>query len=114
VSQPAQGNSNVVDHFSVCGRRRATYFFHYCSVVQKKVEEEMSKRFIVKVRISLFSNTKYSQVLVYNKDKTVWDQFDATEAVVKAVGAKKKAYFWATIDSKKMLNLLGKAPWQEW
>jgi hypothetical protein len=78
----------------------------------------MKEPFIVKVQVSLFSSDGIPSVLVYNKDRSIYSQFDATDDIVKAmkktVGDTKKAFFWAKTDRNKKLNIYEAAPWQEW
>jgi hypothetical protein len=66
---------------------------------------------IVKVQVSL--NDGGSTVLVYNKDRTIQQQFPGKPEVVKAVGPAARAFFFAKIVDG-ILELEGRAPEQGW
>lgn len=66
---------------------------------------------IVKVQVSL--NDGGSSVLVYNRDRSVMQQFEAKPEIVKAVGAGRRAFFFAKIVDS-ILELEGRAPEQDW
>jgi len=61
----------------------------------------MSKQFIVKVQQPLFSSDwkegKDPGFYIYDEDRTFTQFFNPPEALVKALGERPKAYFWATI-----------------
>ncbi len=72
------------------------------------------KRFIVKVQISCTTTMAVSQALIYDKDHTILQQFDAWEELVRRVGSSMKRYMWAHLDRYNRLHLDEDAPAQEW
>ncbi len=74
----------------------------------------MKDRFIVKVQVSLTTTTPVSQVLIYNEDHSIMQQFDASDELVRRVGSRMKRYMWAHLDRYDRLHLDEDAPTQEW
>ncbi len=66
---------------------------------------------IIKVQISLSDGGKH--VLVYNQDRSVQQQFEATEDVVLILGGRAKAYFEAEVKGDN-ITIIGPAPDQDW
>jgi hypothetical protein len=68
---------------------------------------------IVKVQISLFSTEEGPQMLIYNKDKSVWYEDAAPDTLMMVMGSSNKKYFYAEIvDTKIQLGRPAKA--QNW
>lgn len=70
-------------------------------------------RLIVKVQLSLFTNERVRQVVVYNEDRSIEFMFDAPKDVLKLMGERPKAFFYATLNDGT-LGLDEEAPWQDW
>lgn len=71
---------------------------------------------IVKVQISLSTSETERQILVYNKSRTIMQQFAESEAedVVKAMGKDLKGFFDAKLNKDGYLVLNGRLPrWSE-
>jgi hypothetical protein len=51
---------------------------------------------------------------LYDKDRTILQQFDAFPKIIKRVGPSCKRYFYAHIDKARRLQLDSYAPEQEW
>jgi len=74
----------------------------------------VSKRFIVKVQISLSTSESTPQALIYDEKRSIYQQFEAFSKLQRKVGAQMKRFFWAHIGKNKMLHLDSYAPEQEW
>jgi hypothetical protein len=70
-------------------------------------------RFIVKVQISLATSFMAKQVLVYNKDRSLRWQGNASEEVLRLMGDLPKAFFWATVEGTEFM-IQDVAPFQDW
>lgn len=69
---------------------------------------------IVKVQISIATNQPNRRVLVYNKDRSIMYEHDATDEVIELVGDYPKAYFKAHLDKYKKLVLDERVEDQDW
>ena len=69
---------------------------------------------IVKVQISLVTTKEKRQVLVYNKDRSITYEADATDDVIALVGDFPKAYFKAHLDEAGKIVLDGRVKDQNW
>ena len=69
---------------------------------------------IVKVQLSLHTTQERRRVLVYNEDRSVWYEADASQEVINLLAGEPKTYFKAHLDKDKKLILDGKAPDQIW
>ena len=74
----------------------------------------MSKKFIVKVQISLFSSDDQKLVMIYDEGRTFTDQFPATKELLDGMGGEPKKFFWAKTADDGFLELGEEAEWQEW
>lgn len=72
-----------------------------------------SEQFIVKVQMPVASNVKNPPALVYNKDRSIEQEFLCVEGLRKVMGDKFKKYFYARVDNDELV-LTGEAPYQEW
>jgi len=68
---------------------------------------------IVKVQISLSHTKDFTQMLVYNEDKSILYEGDLTRRVEKLMGDSVKRFFYAKLKGTEVV-LDRKAPWQEW
>lgn len=71
-------------------------------------------KFIVKVQASLFASDGSSTILVYNKDRSVMQEFPANKALIDDIGGEMKAFYYAHKTKDGYLALDEKAPWQKW
>lgn len=85
---------------------------HLCSVAC--MDAGRPRRFVVKVQLSLHTNMPQRQMLVYDHDSRLTFQGDATKDVKRLMGERPKAFFWATINRSRQLELHEEAPWQTW
>lgn len=69
---------------------------------------------IVKVQQSIATTHAAPQMLIYNEDRSVTYEAPLTAPVARVLGARLKAYFYATIDGAGLLSLDGAAPEQDW
>jgi hypothetical protein len=69
--------------------------------------------FIVKVQVSIVTGAQKKQVLVYNEDRSLTFQDDASRGLIRRMGGSPKQYFWATLRDAE-IHLGEAAPWQEW
>lgn len=60
---------------------------------------------IVKVQLSLATSFMKQQVLIYNKDRSVSYQADATEDIKAVMGDARKAFFHAAVGKDGKLEL---------
>jgi len=66
---------------------------------------------ILKLQISLSPGD--NKMLIYNKDRSIFYEDDATDDVVKLAAGRKKLFVKAKlVDTKLEIN--GEAPWQDW
>jgi DnaJ-class molecular chaperone len=65
----------------------------------------VTRTFIVKVQLSLATNHAEQQVLVYNKDKSVFWQDVAGEDIVKTMAGRPKAFFSASRNKKGVIEI---------
>jgi len=76
------------------------------------------KKQIVKVQISIFAFEKGKngkrQVLVYNKDRSIFWEGDCTEEILKATDGCPKKFFYATAKKGGWIELFEEAPTQKW
>jgi hypothetical protein len=68
---------------------------------------------IVKVQVSMFTSAEEQTVLVYNKDKSVMFQGEATPKVLKMMAGRFKAFFKARMRGKE-IDIIKPAKWQDW
>ena len=61
------------------------------------------KPFIIKVQVSLSTTHQKPQILAYNRARTLEWTGDCAEDVLKLLGDKKKAFFWATIQDGEFM-----------
>ena len=57
----------------------------------------MSERVIIKLQLSLSTMGVGRQVLIYNEDRSIMEQFDASQEVLDLMGDEVKAYFYAKL-----------------
>lgn len=70
--------------------------------------------FIVKIQISEFTTAKNAQVLVYNKDQSVYWQDTAGIEILQAMRGRPKVYFEAIRDSYGVIHLGDEVKDQDW
>lgn len=69
--------------------------------------------FIVKIQLPI--GGEMSHALMYNEDRTIETLQPITQALLKMFGKTVKIFAYCTYDRRtKTLNILRKAPWQEW
>lgn len=74
---------------------------------------------IVKVQLSQFDSEGRSMMLVYNQDKSVRYEEEATREIIAVMQNEQKRFFHAKIVTKKKppsrtIQIEGVAPWQTW
>lgn len=71
---------------------------------------------IVKVQLSLSTTESSRQVLIYNEDHSVVYRGDAPRKLVRIMGQRPKAFFYAEIDGKNidLDTRSARPPWQKW
>jgi hypothetical protein len=75
---------------------------------------------IIKVQVSLNTNMKKQQMLIYDETKKHMFQSDATEEIIEILKGKPKNFFQARLipdpdnPTKKKFEITGDAPWQKW
>ena len=69
---------------------------------------------IVKVQISLASSNPVQQVLVYNKNKSIWYEGDASKKLIKQMGGRFKMFFKAKMEKDNSITLIKPAKQQDW
>ncbi len=69
---------------------------------------------IVKVQLSLHTNCNKRQMLVYNKDNSIFWQGNTTKAVKKIMKGLPKKYFYGWVNEHKQFVLDDEAPVQDW
>lgn len=69
---------------------------------------------IVKVQISIATSLPRRRLLIYNEDRSIMYEDDATDEVIKLVGDYPKAYFKAHLDKQKKIVLDERAGDQDW
>lgn len=69
--------------------------------------------FIVKVQLSIVTNTGSKQVLIYDKERDIMWEGEASEGIINAMKGRDKAFFNAEIINKKII-LQSEAKWQNW
>lgn len=62
----------------------------------------MSKLFIVKIQRAVAYNHPGGAILVYNKDHSVMWEEEETPAMLKLMGSRHKAFYWAEIIDTKL------------
>lgn len=72
----------------------------------------MKPLMLVKVQVS--QNDGGKSVLVYNKRRSIFRQFDSTPEILEAVGPSSKAFFFASLAKDGFLDLRQRAPMQDW
>lgn len=65
----------------------------------------VTKKFIVKVQLSLATNHAKQQVLVYNKDRSIFWQDTAGEEIIATMAGRPKAFFEATRNKKGVIEI---------
>lgn len=71
-------------------------------------------QFIVKVQLPLSSNVDNPPALVYNKERTLMQQFPVTKDLKQLMGGQDKRYFHAALNEKKELVLGKPTKHQPW
>lgn len=72
------------------------------------------KPFIVKVQVSLFASKGIpQQVLIYNRERDIQWQGEASKEILELMKGENKKYFYATLVDTK-INLSHEADWQKW
>jgi hypothetical protein len=71
-------------------------------------------QFIVKVQMPIASNHDEPEVMVYNEDRSVMQQFPLSDDLREIMGEELKKYFYAHTGMDGFLHLDGEAPAQEW
>ena len=69
---------------------------------------------IVKVQLSLFTTAAARQVMIYNRDRSIEFQMDATDGVIEKMDGRPKAFFFAALCKDGSIDLLDEAPFQNW
>lgn len=77
-----------------------------------KLPSKKMKRYIVKVQLPLAGYM--GDVLIYNEDQSILEQFPIPKGLKKMMNGEKKQFFYAHTDKNKMLVLDEIAPWQDW
>jgi len=78
------------------------------------------KRIIVKVQTPVVTSEPHPMALVYNEDRSIFDQFPITAQLLKILKGELKSYWFADLvpDPQKpkafQVSIVKKAPWQEW
>lgn len=70
-------------------------------------------RFIVKVQVPL-AYSHDAEVLVYNEDRSIQQQFPYSEDLAEIMGEEPKKYFYAHTGLDGYLHLDEEAPAQDW
>jgi len=70
-------------------------------------------KFIIKLQISLYPPGK-EQCLIYNKERTVYDQLPIPKGLINMLQGRKKAYFWVTRSKNGTVTIVDGAPKQDW
>ncbi len=60
-------------------------------------------KMIVKVQVSQYTMATKQQMLIYDKKKAYYYEGDLTDEVRKKMGAKLKAYFYATMKDARLI-----------
>lgn len=79
--------------------------------------QELTGRFIVKVQASLNHGDNPQTLLIYNQDRSLLIEQEATPELLAALPVEKnlKAYFWATLmDGELRIEPEDQANWQDW
>jgi len=58
--------------------------------------------FVVKVQLSLATSLNTRQCLIYNRDKSLAQEFPASKEILRAMGNHDKRYFNASFDNGKL------------
>jgi len=69
---------------------------------------------IVKLQTSVYSSDRVQRVLAYDMLLTIQHEQPVTSDILKLLRGRPKAFFFAEVDAKGMLQLHEEAPWQEW
>lgn len=77
---------------------------------------------IVKVQISVGSSDGKKHMLIYNKDKSVMYEDEATDQVLKLMNGRPKLFFEAEViphpqnwlKGEKVVNIIKETEWQKW
>ncbi len=70
---------------------------------------------IVKVQASLATNDPRGQLaLIYNEDRTVEWCGPVSDEILAQLKGEPKAFFYAFLDDKGVIQIKNPAPWQEW
>jgi hypothetical protein len=72
------------------------------------------KKEIIKLQVSIYTTESKSQVLIYNKDRSIFYQEDITPEIEDLMDGDKKAYFEAHIDETNKLVLDKQIDEQNW
>ena len=67
---------------------------------------------IVKVQVPIYPPDG-KDCLVYNEDRTVEYHGPIPDVVLKALGSRKKGFFYAKVKGDELV-IIKEAPWQEW
>lgn len=70
--------------------------------------------FVVKVQLSLASTASKRQVLIYNEDRTVYQQGIAGEDILETMGVRSKAFFLATHEDNGSIVIGSEVPDPHW
>lgn len=73
----------------------------------------MAARFVVKVQFPIVTSAPQQRALVYDRYRTVEQEFPITKAFRRAMGGSVKAYFWAHMEGTE-LHLDERAGNQSW
>ena len=69
---------------------------------------------IVKVQTSLFTSKDQQQVLVYNKDRSIYYEGNATKKLLRMMSGRFKAFFKAKLEKDGSLTIIKPAKEQDW
>jgi hypothetical protein len=69
---------------------------------------------IFKIQLSQFSSDGMRRVLIYNEDRSIYHEQQATDEIVVTVDGRAKSFMWGYINHARKLILSKPAPWQKW
>jgi hypothetical protein len=72
------------------------------------------EKFIIKVQRSIFTTCAKPRMLFYDKSRQVNVEFDLDPTIAAMMGDSLKMYAFAQLETDGTLNILEKAPSQDW
>ena len=70
----------------------------------------MAKKEIFKMQIDMSG----TQILAYNKDRTILGEYPADKAIKKFMGKNRKIYIYGAVDDDGLLHIVRRAKEQVW